>query len=377
MQELLAAEDPPATRADARSRRAAVPVWRRHRAIPVLLILFGLIGGAVLGFGFYLNHQLSTISRIVTAPPEASRPALAPAPDGPPQGQGPAVGPPINILLAGADNGDDGSSIAQAIRAGTWRPGSHRSDTIMILHIPADRRRAYIVSLPRDTFLAIDGHGKTKLNAAFSFGGPQLMQQTVEQFSGIRMDHQVIIDWNGFRDLSTALGGVTVHVAADVYDPAHRVLWGAGDHTLMGEEALEYVRTRYGLAGGDFDRIKRQQNFMREMLRKLVSRGTLTNPVMLTEALGAITRNVIVDSEFSDAAMRELALAMREIRTDDVTFLTIPVAGTGDEPGSGSVVYADDSRCADLFDALRRDDLIVYLKNRPNATTLAPPDQVR
>ena len=196
----------------------------------------------------------------------------------------------MNILLAGADNGDDkGDSIAETVAKGSWHPGVHRSDTIMVLHLTADRKHAYLISVPRDTYTNVDGYGMQKINAAFSFGGPSLYVQTLEQFSGLRMKHLAIIDWNGFRDVSNALGGVRVYVSENSYNSSHDVRWTKGWQTIKGERALEYVRTRHGLAGGDFDRIQRQQNFMRAMLSQLASRGTLTNPVKFKNSLHAMT----------------------------------------------------------------------------------------
>jgi LCP family protein required for cell wall assembly len=355
------------------SPRRAVAWGRRHRTLVVLLTLIGLLFGGFAGFAFYLNSQLTGIPRIASTMPEGLRPPTATATVNAEPG---ALGPPVNILLAGVDNGDDGSSISQEIRAGTWRPGHHRSDTIMVMHVTADRKRVYIVSIPRDTLAAIDGHGQTKINAAFSYGGPGLMQLTVEQFTGIRMDHLAIIDWNGFRDLSTALGGVTVHVTSTFTDPMHHYTWTAGDHTLAGNEALEYVRTRYGLANGDFDRIQRQQNFLREMLRKLVSRATLTNPVTLADSLGAITQNVVVDDGFSDADIRGLAFDMRGIRTEDVTFLTVPITGFSTVDGA-SVDLPDVSQTHELFAALFNDRIEDYLTAHPSAGTLKDPTQIR
>jgi len=373
-----AATDAADTRPDRRRRRRG-GFWHRHRALAALLALIGLIVAGVAGFGVFLNKQVSDIGRVVAAPEEGKRPPAVPVDVTNPQG--PATVPPnggsgITILLAGADNGDDGSSIAESVRAGRWKPGQHRSDTIMVLHISGDRQRVYVVSIPRDTFTAIDGHGSTKINAAFSYGGPQLMQLTVEQFAGIRMDHLAIIDWNGFRDVSTALGGVTVYVAEDMYDPMHKYSWKKGPHTLMGDEALEYVRTRYGLQNGDFDRIQRQQNFLREMLRKLVSKGTLTNPMTLADAVSAVTKNLVLDEGFSDGDIRSLAWQMRDIRVENVTFLTVPITSYGTE-GGASVLYADRQKTQELFYALWADRMPEFLAANPGLTQLKAPDQVR
>ncbi len=352
-----------------RRRRKRGGFFSRHKVAVVLLSLLGLVVVSLGGFAFYINRMISGIARIQTDLPENLRPVKAPAynPDGP---------PPLNILLAGADNGDNGTGIAAAIRAGTWQPGQHRSDTIMVLHVTSDRKKAYIVSIPRDTYVPINGHPASKINASFSWGGPSLLQLTVEQLTGVRMDHLAIIDWNGFRDLSTALGGVTVFIPKDVFDPMHRVLWTAGTHTLQGNDALEYVRTRYGLENGDFDRIQRQQNFIRETARKLLSKGTLLNPVTLSQSLDAITSNIVVDDKFTDGDIRGLALEMRDIRLTDVKFVTIPTTGFGTDSFGGSTVTVNTDRVRELFTAVQEDDLDGYIARNPDATELREPNSV-
>ena len=114
---------------------------------------------------------------------------------------------PLNILLLGADHGQVGQSVAEDLEDGKWTPGQHLSDTIMVLHIPADRKSVQLVSIPRDTWVTIDGYpadgGHGKINAAFSYGGPELAYKTVEQLTGLKIDHVAIIDWVGFRDLTT------------------------------------------------------------------------------------------------------------------------------------------------------------------------------
>lgn len=358
----------PASRSE-RHRPRRGGFFRRHKALLALLILLGLVAGGVAGVGLYLNKQLSGIGRFSSTVPEAARPAPVPV-----EGN---EEPGLTFLLAGADNGYDGSGIAETLRSGRWQPGVHRSDTMMVMHISGDRKRIYVVSIPRDTYVPVEGHGEDKINAAFSYGGPSLMQQTVEQFTGIRMDHVAVIDWNGFKDLSTALGGVTVYIPADVYDPMHRYQWTKGEHTLMGDEALEYVRTRYGLAGGDFDRIQRQQNFLREMLRKLVSKGTLTNPVTLNDSVGAITRNLVVDDALSNQAIGQLALSLKDIRTDDVTFLTIPITSFGTTAAGASVLNADKPVTTALFQALAAEKMPQFLLNNPGIGQLKAPSEVR
>jgi LCP family protein required for cell wall assembly len=271
----------------------------------------------------------------------------------------PAAGQPgakgLNILLAGSDRRSEGPTTGEDATGAEWVPGLQRSDTMMILHITGDRRAAYLISLPRDSWVNIPGKGLNKLNAAFSFGGPSLYVRTIEQLTGLRIDHLAVIDWHGFRQLTDALGGVRLDVP------------GRGETTMDGEQALTYVRERYSLPGGDFDRIKRQQNFLRALMNQTLDRGMVTNPVKLTKALNAVASNLTVDDEFGAGEMRSLALSTRNLRGHGVTFLTAPVRGLGRE-GKASVVYLDTARCKTLWQAVRSDDLPGWLARNPGNT---------
>jgi LCP family protein required for cell wall assembly len=329
------------------------PFISRHRALVALVSLVALLLAGCGGWLYYLNYQLSNVQH-VDASPKGHRP---------PKTETGA----LNILLGGSDNGADGSSIAEDVKNHTWIPGEHRSDTIMILHITDDHQHAYLISIPRDSYVDIvnqNGHvqGKDKINAAFSLYGPAGYVATIEHLTGLRMDHLAIIDWTGFKDLTTALGGVTVYIPQTFYDDSQKITWHQGYQSLEGKPALQYVRTRYGLPGGDFDRIKRQQNFLRELMKKTLSDGTMSNPIKLTNVLKAITSNLTVDDEFSSGEMRSLALSMRGLHSDDVTFLTVPNAGTGYTPDGQSIVKLDKQKCKALWKAVGADDIQLYLE---------------
>ncbi|MDX6360663.1 MAG: hypothetical protein QOH37_3717 [Nocardioidaceae bacterium] len=355
-------DEPPSGRRR-RTRRGGF--FRRHKALTVLLVILALVVGVLATGGVLLNREIGNIPRIplvINGP----RPS---APTG-------KFASSMNILLAGADNGDNGDSIASEVKKGSWSAGSHRSDTIMVLHLTADRKHAYLISIPRDTYTNIDGYGMQKINAAFSFGGPSLYVQTIEQFTGLRMKHLAIIDWNGFRDLSTALGGVRVYVAQTSYDSANRITWHQGWQTVSGDRALRYVRQRHGLAHGDFDRIQRQQNFMRAMLAQLASRGTLTNPVKFKNSLHAITGNLTVDDELGNGDIRSLAWSLRKLRPKDITFLTTPMKRF-DSNEAGSVIIPDLAKTAELFGDVATDDLEEYVQKYGGAGSLHSPTGVR
>jgi LCP family protein required for cell wall assembly len=325
---------------------------RRRRLVRVLLAAAAAVvlsvGGAA---GLFFERQRAydrNLQRIPGAfPVEPDRPARAP-------------GRAQNWLLVGSDRRADQATTGGNAGELLWRYGAQRADTILLVHLPADRRRAYLVSVPRDAWVPIRGHGNAKLNAAFSFGGPPLLIATVERLTGVRVDHFAILDFQGFRSMTDALGGVDVRVARTVRDPARKVVWPAGIHHLDGARALDFVRQRHNLPGGDLGRIKRQQAFLKALAGRAVDRGTLANPLKLNAFLEASTKAVSVDESLTVSRLRSLALQFRSVRAGDLVFLTVPVAGTGTE-GRQSVVYLDRARGRSLYRALRADAVEDYL----------------
>jgi anionic cell wall polymer biosynthesis LytR-Cps2A-Psr (LCP) family protein len=187
--------------------------FRRHKALTILCSLLLVILLAVGGWALYLNSLLGNVDRIDafgSIDPNAR-------PD-------PAEGEALNILLGGADNGDAGGpSVAEMMEDGEWSAGSFRSDTIMVMHIPENRNNAYLVSIPRDSYVRVYDEtgapqGKEKINYAFSVYGPSGYVSTIEHLTDVRMDHLAIIDWAGFKDVVDALGGVELYVPQTVYD---------------------------------------------------------------------------------------------------------------------------------------------------------------
>lgn len=335
------------------------------RARKALIISLGLLlilgGGAVLGAYALSEQSLNQVERI----PAFEGIDEEKRPDKPVSGAGSNS---INILLTGIDTRESEKSTG-AEAGDEWKNTGQRSDTIMILHIPDDRKSANLISIPRDSYVEIVGRGGAdKINAAYSYGGPPMYIETVEQLTGLRIDHLAVIGWEGFRDLTDALGGVTM-TFDEAVEGASREVFPAGEHTLDGEEALDYVRARYNLPGGDFDRVKRQQNFLRSLMQQTLSSGTVTNPVKLNRVIDAVTQNLSVDDQFTNGKMRSLAVDMRSVRSGNVTFMTVPVAGTGME-GSQSVVYLDDEKMDELFAAVKVDNLDKYLKKYGSEDTL-------
>ncbi|MET9734069.1 LCP family protein [Streptomyces sp. NPDC006458] len=292
---------------------------RRHHRLRialalVLAALLGLAGLAAGGVWWATDHYGDQVSRIPDAFPTGPR---APKPVGHDGG--------TTFLLAGVDSRSERPTTGSDATADLWRYGAQRSDTLMLVHLSGDHRSAYTMSIPRDSWVPVPGHGSAKINAAFSWGGPPLLIKTVEQLTGTRVDHFGVIDWHGFRTLTDAVGGVPVTVPADAYDPEQGRTFTAGRHLLNGDEALAYVRQRHGLPGGELDRIERQQQFLRALVGEIRGDVALTDPLGTAKVVDAITRSVSVDDQMSNSDLRGLALGLRHLKTSDARFATAPI----------------------------------------------------
>ena len=349
-------------------------IWefrRGHRRGPAILLAGALVTAGTVGvYGWNLNSKLDNIQRV--------KDDVIQKGERPPKKQTEAV----NILLMGADNPnqlEDKPTVGELLSDGTWDPGAYRSDTVMVLHVPADRKAAYVVSVPRDSYVTIyDGegnpHGKNKVNEAFSEYGPFGTWRTIENLSGLRMDHMAIIDFEGFRDLTSAVGGVDVYVPEEVYDYKQDVTWKKGWNHLEGNLALKYVRTRHGLSNGDFDRVARQQNFLRSLMSEVLADDTIGNPLKFTDTLEAITRNLTVDESWQTGSIRSLAFSMRGLDSKKVKFLTLPLDHYENVPAAGSVNIIDQKQSKQLWKAVSDDKLGPYLKKYPDDELPDPKD---
>lgn len=348
-----------------RPRRSFV---RRHLALTSLLAIVVVIVVIVGGYLWWLNHQLSNIQRFDAGIHPAHAAPKAKAGKSDPQ---PVSDTPLNILLLGADNGGKNQqSVGQDLKDGVWTPGIHRSDTIMLVHVTANRKSVQIVSIPRDTWVKVPGYpydgGYAKINAAFSYGGPKLSVKVVQHLTGIHIDHVAIIDWSGFKDLTNALGGITVYVPHTFYDDSQKITWHKGWQTLDGYRALQYVRTRHGLANGDFGRIMRQQNFMRAVMDKLLSEGTMSNPIKITRVVGVMVKYLILDDTWTNSEIRDLALSMRHLHSSDVEFTTAPLGSYATIDGQ-DVVQLNALKCKRLWRDLADGHLGRYLRQNPGS----------
>src|SRR3712207_6657072 len=197
-----------------------------------------------------------------------------------------------------------------------------RSDAIMIARFSADRQHAQVISIPRDSWVDIPGRGMNKINAAYSFGGPSLLIQTVEDLTGVRIDHYAAIDFDGLIQVTDDLGGVDVVVPQTTSNGPYT--FPAGDNHLDGDQARWYVGQRYDLPGGDFDRVKRQQNYLRAMFGKLFSQDVFSSPGKLDSVLLAVTSAVAVDDSLGNGTLLSLAYSLRGLTPASVEFFTAP-----------------------------------------------------
>ncbi|MFF5970444.1 LCP family protein [Streptomyces sp. NPDC012769] len=316
---------------------------RRPKARTVLLTALALLVGAVLltaGTGYWAyQHYTGRVQRI-----PQTFPTNAPVPAASKGGR--------NFLLMGLDSRSDVPTTGSDAKGRLWTYGDQRSDAMMLVHIPDDHSAAYVVSLPRDSWVDVPGRGRAKLNAAFSWGGPPLLIDTVQRLTDVRVDHFAVIDWSGFRKLTDAVGGVDILMAD-----------GERRH-MNGEQALAYVQERKNLPNGDFDRTHRQQNYLRTVLEKVMTSASLKDPRGLKRTLDIFTETVSVDERFGDDEMRDLVWNMRQVRAGDMTFMNAPVKGTGTERGQ-SVVHLDRARCAELWRAFKDDTLATYVNTHP------------
>ena len=309
-----------------RTRRIIVSV------VAILLLLAVGTGAAYLAF---LNHTVTTNVKHEALLPTPSAGESIPAKE-------PAAKDAQNILLIGSDS------------LGSVANG--RSDVIVLMHISDDRRKVHLVHFPRDMYVDVPGHGKDKINAAYAYGGPQLLVRTLQQLVDVPIDHVAVIGFEGFKAMTDAVGGVDVYAEEASTVPGSGAVHVGVNH-LDGEAALAFVRERHQLSEGDISRGRRQQAFIKALMLEALSKQTVTNPVRFADFVEAGTRNLTVDNAFSIADMRSQALAMRDLRGEDIVFITAPITGFGTSPQGGSIDIVDDALMAELSNALRNDDM--------------------
>jgi LCP family protein required for cell wall assembly len=288
-------------------------------AITLAVVLVVVLAG---GFFVYRHLDKNITSLNVTSALGSDRPTEIVDKDAPTK--------PLNILLLGSDTRE-----GQGNHIGGETPGL--SDTTILLHISADRKLAYGVSLPRDAMVerptcerkdgnGTDPGGLSMFNAAYAVGGPACTIKTVEELTDIRINHFVVIDFNGFKKMVDALNGVEVCVPKEVNDTTGHIFLPAGTYDVKGQRALDYVRVRHSISeNGDIGRMKRQQAFLASMANKAVSAGTLVNPVRLYKFLDAATKSLTTDPGLASLnKLGGLSRSLKGIGLDQIQFLTVP-----------------------------------------------------
>lgn len=283
-------------------------------------------------------HAWNTISRV----------------DDSPSGERPAETPGNTYLLVGSD-GRDQLTRAQRDELGTGTAEGQRTDSIMLVHVPSGGGKSAIISIPRDSYMPIPGHGSNKVNAAYSIGGPKLLIETLEQTTNLRIDGYLEIGFGGFADVVNSLGGVDICVPFDMDDKFAHINLKKGCQVLDGKNALGFVRARHSDPRGDIGRADRQRQFLAAIMKGAATPSTVLNPFRYWSfthtAAGAV--GVGQDTSMKDAA--SILLAMRGAGNGSTLSLTVPLKDLAYETHAGLAVKWDTERAKALFTMLRED----------------------
>ena len=322
------------------------PTPKRRRLLPKILIGVAVVLVVAIGAGLLyaatIDRSLTkNLNRGVELPGDES--SLRPSKEAQETGT-------LNYVLLGSDSRDPGNE------------GNGRSDTILVVHLNAKRDKAYIISFPRDMYVNIPGQGKNKINAAFAFGGAPLAVRTLEDLTGVRMDHVVLIDFEGFIRLTEDLRGVTVMNKTAF--SAHGFDYPEGKITIAGEEALWFVRERKQLPGGDLDRAENQRNVIKAIVQKGLSVQVISDPGTFINFVGNVAKHLTVDNDLSDAELRRTALSLR-LSGKDVELLQAPISGFSTTSDGQSIDVVDTVKMAELARAMKKDKLSEYVKKYP------------
>jgi LCP family protein required for cell wall assembly len=309
--------------------------WLRPRRIiaMIALLLVVVIIGSV-GMYFYVGSKLHQSDVLVDY-----------------NGR-PAVSAGTNWLIAGSDS-RQGLTRRQERKLATGPLSAaegERSDTILILHIPSGGGKPVLVSIPRDSYVPIPGYGESKINAAFDLGGPKLLAETIQQVTGLYINHYMGIGFGGFVSVVNAVGGVRMCLPGPMVDPKAGLNLKAGCQTLNGDQALGYVRTR-NFALSDLQREQDQRLFIKALLSKMTSPSVLLNPFAIIPAATGSANTLTVSQGTSVYDLMHVAFALRNPETT-----TVPLANLDFQtPNDGVAVQWDQSRALKLFNDLKTD----------------------
>jgi len=274
-------------------------------------------------------------------------------------------GSAMNMLLVGSDS-REGLTPQMASELNTGMVAGQNTDTMMLVHVPADGSAASFVSFPRDSYVEIPGYGMDKLNSAYAYGyngaaegsseknrraeGAQLLIQTISQLSGVKIDHYAEVDLLGFFKLSNVVGGVEVNLCQPAKEENSGIDLPAGKQTISGDQALAFVRQRHGLLRGDYDRIVRQQTFIAAMIRKMLAQDVLLDLGKQRELVAAAADALTVDQSLD---LMGLAQQMQSVKPGEINFQTIPIAAeTRDDRGLYIAELPDEATMHEFFRTL-------------------------
>jgi LCP family protein required for cell wall assembly len=272
--------------------------------------------------------------------------------------EGGATGP-LNFLVLGSDSR---SADPQTIKD----PNGERSDTIMVVHVSRDLKSAFIVSIPRDSYVNVPAGGnwkggKNKINAAFAFGGAKLTAKTVYELTKVPLDGAMIVNFGGIHSMVDVVGTVNVCIPYAAHSTFSTKVWAKGCHDMGPAEAEEFMRQRKGVPGGDFGRIHDQQLVVNALVHKISDEGMLTQPFTLDRLIVTAASSVTVDS---NTDLRGLILKLKGIAPDNIRFATAPYVRTM-QTDAGSSVELDTKGTQELFRAVIDDRANEWLAAHP------------
>jgi len=323
---------------DGPARLTTAAPRRRHRlrwALLAILLLVVAWAGSLVWAG---TSAWGAVNRVAATPAVSNRPA---------------AGSGSNYLLVGSDS-RAGLTKAQRKTYATGNAPGQRTDSIMLIHRPANGAPT-LVSLPRDSYLPIRGHTTNKVNAAYAYGGPKLLVDTVEQATGLRIDGYVEVGFGGFASVVDSLGGVQINVKHAMNDKKAGINLKKGSQLLDGRNALGYVRARYSDPLGDLGRVQRQRQFLAALMSKAATPSNVLLPWRLHSIGGAGAKAITVGDDDSFIGTAKAFLALRSVAKGDGQSLTVPISNPGLVTPVGDVVKWDTAKARALFAALRDD----------------------
>lgn len=309
-----------------------------RKVLAGFLVLLLVLIAAVVGFVFYLGSLWDNNSNTLGEDEVFG-------------GQQPVSDADLNILLLGSDARDEDVDYEGDARG-------NRSDTIMVMHISGDRSGVQVMSIPRDSWVDIEGHGKAKINAAMSYGGLPLATQTISDFIGAPIHHVAIMDFEGFKALTDSVGGVTVQSESDFEIDGHSFTEGSNE--LSGEEALPFVRARKMFADGDLQRIRNQQAYLTGLMDEIVTADTLGNPAKVAGIVRDFSPYMTVDAKLDSSKIAGLAYDLRSIRSGDIQFFSAPISGAGRSSDGQAILNVDEGKQAEIQEAFANDTVDEY-----------------